>query len=459
MLDPSATGVTKQMMLDWLRINHPMTPVSSHSLKAFVAELVRKKQPEFFADPTSDAPAVIPDGSQSDTQNPFETNITVFADPESDAPAVIPGGSQPDTPNPFQTNHTVFSVPPQAVLEPEVTEQQAHLHDSLHEVPRSSTVSIRPAKRSGSPTFSGKPSKRSTFGVSQLSNASEHHVKRPASPTTHEPLPKRANIGDQGLLPRKPSKKGRKTLRQSYPSGGSSRSAHRDSSMTASLVKGSDINLLDRGSEEDLNALLGYEVTPMESSNLFAVDRFSSPMNEMKNIINTPENPGTRDLIDFSSVDLLLVENLAVITQDAPLSKIPTLVKSGVDAFQEERRRAETVVSELEKSVSCLLNRMDLMEEKSAAHIVEHEQQRYEQDHALQQATCRLDKQAKCIDELRDTVSSLKQQLDVLHRRLNRAEEDIGTQERCIVRLMQQDEGSDGEEAYPGIDSQSDYSV
>lgn len=144
-----------------------MTPVSSHTLKAFVAELVRKKQPEceysflnhhisfflgdtnhnvlleyilvVFADPTSDAPAVIPDGSQSNTQNPFETNITgilfsllnhyssfffgddnhnvlrgyiliVFADPESDAPAVIPGGSQPDTPNPFQTNHTGISL-------------------------------------------------------------------------------------------------------------------------------------------------------------------------------------------------------------------------------------------------------------------------------------------------------------------------------------------------------------
>lgn len=312
MMDPSAAGVTKQMMLDWLRINHPMTTVFSHIRKARVAEIVREKQPEFFADPASDAPAVIPGGSQSDTLNPFQTGITV---PEA-----------------------------------EITEQQAELHDSLHEVPRPLTVSGRHAKRSCSPTSSGKPSKRSTSawpvpseGGSQLSSAPEHHVKRPASLTPYEPLSKRVNIGDQGPLPRKPPKKDRKKLRQSYPSSGPSRSSHLDSPKTASVVNGSDINLLDRSSLEDLNALLGYEVAPMDSSTTSNVVRFGSVPNETQNITNTPENPGMRDLIDFSGVDLLSVENL-VITEDIHLRKIPTLVKSGVDVFQEERRRAEIVM-------------------------------------------------------------------------------------------------------------------
>lgn len=46
MLDPSASGVTRQMMLDWLRINHPKSPVSDSVTKTILAVMVREKQPE-----------------------------------------------------------------------------------------------------------------------------------------------------------------------------------------------------------------------------------------------------------------------------------------------------------------------------------------------------------------------------------------------------------------------------
>ncbi|EGF97266.1 uncharacterized protein MELLADRAFT_86116 [Melampsora larici-populina 98AG31] len=58
MLDPGAAGVTKQMMLDWLRINHPKSPISSSISKSEAAVKVREKQPKFFPDPKSDRPAM-----------------------------------------------------------------------------------------------------------------------------------------------------------------------------------------------------------------------------------------------------------------------------------------------------------------------------------------------------------------------------------------------------------------
>lgn len=44
-LDPRNPSVNKQTMLDWLRINHPMTPIRSGANKAEVAKIVRDVQP------------------------------------------------------------------------------------------------------------------------------------------------------------------------------------------------------------------------------------------------------------------------------------------------------------------------------------------------------------------------------------------------------------------------------
>lgn len=84
-------------------------------------------------------------------------------------------------------------------------------------------------------------------------------------------------------------------------------------------------------------------------------------------------------------------------------------------------------------------------------------------DKALKDITRRLDIQAQCLDQLRDTVSSLKQQLDLLHHQCSRSEQDIQMQERCIVQLMQHEQGDEESESgvgydEPGVDSQSEYS-
>lgn len=60
--------------------------------------------------------------------------------------------------------------------------------------------------------------------------------------------------------------------------------------------------------------------------------------------------------------------------------------------------------------------------------------------HALESATNRLNKQEKIVHVLKDTVSSQKKELDLLNNRFNRAEKEIQTHEKCIIRLMDQDD-------------------
>ncbi|EGG03992.1 uncharacterized protein MELLADRAFT_89760 [Melampsora larici-populina 98AG31] len=54
MFDPDAPGMNKQLMLDWMHINHPMTPIKTGANKDEVARKVREVQPEFFGNPNGD---------------------------------------------------------------------------------------------------------------------------------------------------------------------------------------------------------------------------------------------------------------------------------------------------------------------------------------------------------------------------------------------------------------------
>lgn len=44
--DPDAPGINKQVMLDWMHINHPMTPIKSGSSRDEVAKKVKEVQPQ-----------------------------------------------------------------------------------------------------------------------------------------------------------------------------------------------------------------------------------------------------------------------------------------------------------------------------------------------------------------------------------------------------------------------------
>ncbi|EGG02495.1 uncharacterized protein MELLADRAFT_91321 [Melampsora larici-populina 98AG31] len=370
MFDPSAPGVTKQMMLDWLRINHPKSPVISSTRKSSVAEMVRKKQPEFFPNPLSDAPGVMP--SSSNTLNELQTTMPDL--PQSSPQPAIEAEQPVNQSDPSTSSDFAPPVLPQ-------------------EVPKPPIALERKVKRSGSPASSAKPAKRATFALPpvvlpqeplQLSipPERERQLKRSGSPTAHKQLSKRAHLGDEGPphFPRKPSKKETKRVGKGYPFSQSSRPSHMEPPKSTPAVHNSRIDLLGSASTEDLKALQVYELESIKPSKSLNEIPSSSKMTGINDLINHPVTPEMKDLIDLSSVDLLGVEDLAAITEDIQAHKNPaSTTKSGVDVFQEERHRVEITVSTLETSVSQLMKRVEVIEETSVAKIMHHEQQRYEQ--------------------------------------------------------------------------------
>ncbi|EGG08366.1 uncharacterized protein MELLADRAFT_84929 [Melampsora larici-populina 98AG31] len=331
MFDPSAPGVTKQMMLDWLRINYPKFPVISSTRKSSVAEMVRKKQPEFFPNPQSDAPGVMP--GNSDTLNGFQT--TMPASPQSPSTPAIEHEqpvNQSDTSTSSQFDQPVL---PQEVPKPPIALE--------HQV-----------KRSGSPSYSAKPAKRATFVLHELAlpvnlpqeprhpsipPERERQLKRSGSPTPNNQLSKRAHLGDEGpsQLRRKSSKKEKKRVAKVFPFSQSNKTSHLEPLKSTPAVHNSCIDLLDSASTEDLKALQSYEIESIKSSKTSNGIPSSSKMTGINDLIKSPETPEMKDLIDFSGVDLLGVEDLPAITEDIQARKKTTsTTKSGIDVSKKK---------------------------------------------------------------------------------------------------------------------------
>lgn len=87
LLDPSSRGMSKQTMLDWLRINHPQTPIKSGINKTEVAKIVREMQPEYFPDPNSEAPIL---DSNAGTSTPSTSSSLTRSTEEKLATPLLP---------------------------------------------------------------------------------------------------------------------------------------------------------------------------------------------------------------------------------------------------------------------------------------------------------------------------------------------------------------------------------
>lgn len=81
-MDPSSRGMSKQIMLDWLRINHPQIPIKSGSTKTEVAKIVREVQPQCKSS------FVLTHALLGSWHHVSPTDQTDFPDPGGDAPAV-----------------------------------------------------------------------------------------------------------------------------------------------------------------------------------------------------------------------------------------------------------------------------------------------------------------------------------------------------------------------------------
>lgn len=355
-MDPSAPGVTKQVMLDWMRINHPKSPIATHLNKSDVAVKVREKQPDFFPDPKSNNPALVP--TVSDIADPLQIDAAV--------PTIL----------------------------------------------------------------------------------SKAHAKRSASPTSSTKNPKRTHLGDEGInLPNKipsswkPKEKKKKRITKKFPFFDSSEPLHSGSDTTKPAIQDSALDFMERDSRKDLKALKHFEAVPMDESTKPLGRVFSSQKSEKFNTI-LPKAAELRDLINFSEVDLLAVDDLDIGGKAPSHSSSTTIYKSGIDIFKEERLQVERL-RVLEESVSNMLSRIESLEKQSGTNIGKHEKERYELDHSLELATNRLDKQEEYINVVKDTVSSLKKELNSLINQCNRVDQEIRTHEKCIIRLMEQHEESE----------------
>ncbi|EGG04018.1 uncharacterized protein MELLADRAFT_89719 [Melampsora larici-populina 98AG31] len=72
--DPSAPGVNRQMLIDWMHINHPMTPLRPRIGMDKLVDKVRRAQPQFFPNLTSHVAAPVTLGTanepMADTSRP-----------------------------------------------------------------------------------------------------------------------------------------------------------------------------------------------------------------------------------------------------------------------------------------------------------------------------------------------------------------------------------------------------
>jgi hypothetical protein len=92
LLDPSNPSSSKQTMLDWLRIHHPKTVISSKINKDEVAKIVREKQPACQSTYHSVLVFWLSDYHCFLTPcYQFSRTSIVFPNPASDSPAVPAG--------------------------------------------------------------------------------------------------------------------------------------------------------------------------------------------------------------------------------------------------------------------------------------------------------------------------------------------------------------------------------
>ncbi|EGF99379.1 uncharacterized protein MELLADRAFT_94678 [Melampsora larici-populina 98AG31] len=290
-MDPSTPGMTKQTMLDWLRITFPKSPVSSQLNKADVAVIVRKKQPQLFPDPNSNKPALA-------------------------APVL-------DIVEPPQDSVPVLSIQSQSVA----VQVKAHV------------------KRSASPCPNPKPVKRTNLGDEELLN----QIQIPSSSKRKEKKNSYFDLGRPLVLSPETSNAGK------YNPG---------------------IDLMERDSKQDLKALKNYEVAPGRAATNLKVKVFSSSnTDQFKTIL--PVAAELPDLISFSDMDLLAVDDLEIGEKVTSHSSSTSIYKSGVDIFKEERL-CVAKVGVLEESVSSILNRIGLIEKASGNNNIKHEQDKYE---------------------------------------------------------------------------------
>lgn len=417
-LDPSNPSVNKQVMLDWLRINHPQTPIPSKANKAEVAQIVREKQPHLFG-----------------TSNPEVMTAT------SSIPDVYPN------------------------LE--------HLRVSTPIAPKSFESSQKLAKRSASQDLEVPyPHKR----IGNMIVIPPKHVKV----EMHAEEPGQTHGGSNGVIKKKkPARrpKGSKPKTQ-HVQPGVSHWAHALPPTKPSAPLSSISAVSDEDEKHELEALKKFAYTPLNDQNgpkkcipspctsktklpISSVNIQTSKGSSMPEAsIPTQQNNKKPqvdhihddvDLIEFSDTEVFEVGNL-VIGRDIPTIQMqerrsPSNRKTGVDVFQEEQQR-EHRVKTLEERLASLESSLEVIERKSSARLFQEMQEQPANNASTEPQSSLLDQAKQDIRILLDRVDQLETETIDLQHDLEMAHIKIQAHHRVFRRILGPDSGINLEEQY-----------
>ncbi|EGG07399.1 uncharacterized protein MELLADRAFT_85843 [Melampsora larici-populina 98AG31] len=335
-LDPDNPPVNKQIMLDWLRINHPKTVVRSKANKDKVADIVRSVQPHIFHDSASNALA---NTSASPDAYPTLEHLQVTS------PVVI---------NSFKAKaQSKNSSASQRLEVPDLSNASTKVADPLPALEKLRVLSPDVSKSS-----------------------KEQLPKRLASQDLEVPYPtKRLGISETDAKTIKVKIEAKATSNAS-----NSKTKKYDDKLTNYKQNHQRPKRLDQQSEKSLNGHMRHELETLKQSIYAPPHDASKELTTATSVV--PElNPATHhndnvDLIEFSDTEIFEVGNLVFgrdipsINMHADLSK----PKTGVDVIQEEQRREEKVQS-LEERLASLESSLVIAEQKASNRLFQDLQQ------------------------------------------------------------------------------------
>ncbi|EGG10048.1 uncharacterized protein MELLADRAFT_94378 [Melampsora larici-populina 98AG31] len=412
-LDPSNPSVGKQTMLDWLRIHHPMTPIRSNIRTGEVAVIVREKQPEFFPDPTSDAPAVASGMINIyPTLEDLRVTSPITSRPlEKKEPLVIKRSASQDLE--FSYPHKRIGIGMEAKPEPEVCGTSTSKISKKKKQPSSrtkaanstSTVRQRSKKVVSNRMEGASISSPRISSILSLSNEDEKKELEGLKQSLFLP-----HINDQSGASRIPTSTNRSVAKVSP--------IKRENSPVNIFF---NIDPNHSQGHQGWNTLnLQEQVTDVKASNPAHV---SDDM----------------DLINFSDTEVFEVGNL-VIGRDIPAINMnqnlsPLNKKSGVDIFQEEQQRAEKVRN-FEQQLAHLESSLEEMEKKASMNLFQDLQQQQANADAAAQNSSKLDEAMQKIVIPETKVDDLQVDAIDLQHELDIADTLIRGQARALSELL-----------------------
>ncbi|EGG07532.1 uncharacterized protein MELLADRAFT_85646 [Melampsora larici-populina 98AG31] len=400
-------GVSKQMMLDWMHINHPKIPIRPRIDPVGLAELVRSVQPEYFPNPATDKLACTTASASSIeasilTDQPTTTTMEIRSSTSTSRYPKLQSLEELQDSKPFQP-----PTPPFFKL---------------------NTVG-RQGKRVASSEVKQSP-KSSELGSD---------IRRISSKTS-----KKKKITHSSQTVTKPTKS---TGDSVHPSIQPSSPGHINSNTSLTFEH-------DEKDLKDLHDSLAMPALPSQG----AITKLHVPKrNAMKPspILDhiepriVPQQPAysesteIKDLIDFSDTDCMDIGN-QVLGKDIPPISPTTVIgkkRSGVDVFKEERGR-EARICQLEKSIAQILEEVgqlsaDVLQAKTQLEVQEHKIQILKTDQEC------LKKTANITSTLHPQVTHLEIRVDTLRRKVDTDHEEIVTHGHILEKLMASDDEED----------------